>query len=186
MREQVAEMMRLKVIVIGAENSGKTTLVKKLSPTAKSVEHFDEDGNSITVGLDIGKIELAGCSLYFFGTPGHQRFEFARKIVSHGAHMGILMIDSVESTDKGIGKREIDFEQELIKSQIPYVICANKRDASGVLPLEEIQQHFKADVYPIAAKSGQGVVQLRDVLVKVIESHKEAWYSAPRKRVAYA
>ena len=186
MRDETADLLRLKVIVIGVENSGKSTLVRKLSPGAKSVEHIDADGGSITVGLDIGKIDLAGCSLYFFGTPGHQRFEFARKIVSQGANIGILLIDSVKSTSNGISQRERELEQELIRSGIPYVICANKRDVNGILPLSEIQKCFEADVHPVAAKSGHGVDELRDILVRLIETNKHTWFSTPAKQAAIA
>ena len=186
MRQEAADLLRLKVVVIGVENSGKSTLVRMLSPGAKSVEHFDGEGDSITVGLDIGKIDLAGCSLYFFGTPGHQRFEFARKIVSQGANIGILLIDSVKSTSNGISQRERELEQELIRSGIPYVICANKRDIAGVLPLPEIQKCFEADVHPLAAKSGHGVDELRDILVRLVETNKHTWFSTPVKRVAFA
>jgi len=183
MRNSTTELMKLKVIVIGAESSGKTTLVRQLSPDAKSVEHFCDNGESITVGLDIGKIELAGCSLYFFGTPGQQRFEFARKIVSHGAHMGVLMIDST-SASNGVSKREQALEQELIKRDIPYIIAANKRDVAGVAPMPEIQKHFKADVYPITAKTGEGLEVLTDALVEVIESNKHSWCSARAEKIA--
>ena len=186
MKDEMAALLRLKVVVIGVENSGKSTLVRMLSPGAKSVEHYHNDGDSITVGLDIGKMDLAGCSLYFFGTPGHKRFEFARKIVSRGANIGILLVDSVESTSRGISQRECELERELINSRIPYVICANKRDVSGVLPLSEIQKYFEADVHPVAAKNGHGVDELREVLVRLIEDNKHTWFSVPAKQVAFA
>ncbi len=177
---------RLKIIVIGVENSGKTTLVRSLSPNAKSIEHADGQGNSITVGLDIGVIELAGHSLHFFGTPGHVRFDFMRKIASHGAHIGILMIDSVEVAKSGIGRREKNYEQELIDKNIPYFICANKQDVAEGLPLAEIALHFAADVHPLAAKTGQGLGELRGVLLGLIEENKNAWFSAEDEKQAHA
>jgi len=186
MSKNEARLPRLKVIIIGVENSGKTTLVRNLSPDAKSVEHSDGQGNSITVGLDIGVIPLAGCSLHFFGTPGHERFAFVRKIVSHGAHIGILMIDSVDVTQGGVGEREREYEQELISRNIPYIICANKRDIPNVLPLSEIESHFSASVYPISAVTGQGVDEMRDVLVDIIESGKGEWFSNSAKKLKMA
>ena len=186
MKNGSLESSKLKVVIVGAENSGKTTLVRQLNPNAKSVEHIDDEGNSITVGLDIGKIELAGFNLYFFGTPGHQRFEFARKIVSHGAHIGILMIDSLASTSNEIRKREKDLERELIEGNIPYVICANKRDIPNVLPLSDIQGYFDADVYPISAKNGHGVDVLRDTLVRLIESNRPVWFPSSSEELVCA
>lgn len=183
MQKKKSRTKRVKVIIIGVENSGKTTLVKNLSPNAKSIEHADAKGGSITVGLDIGIIQLAGYSLHFFGTPGHARFEFVRKIVSHGAHIGILMIDSVEATKTGISQRDKKYENELIDKNIPYFICANKRDVKDVLPLSEITPHFNADVYPISAIGGQGVDALRDVLVELIESKDDGWFSYSVKRL---
>jgi len=181
MNKNLSQAKRLKVVIIGIENSGKTTLVKHLSPGAKSIEHFDANGESITVGLDIGVISLAGYALHFFGTPGHARFEFARKIVSHGAHIGILMLDSVEAAKAGISQRDKDFEQELMAKNIPYFVCANKQDVPGALALPEIAPHFNADVYPISARDGQGVDALRADLVNLIESKSNDWWSPTAK-----
>lgn len=183
MENGALDLMRLKVVVIGLENSGKTTLINKLSSATKNVEHSIDSGKTITLGFDIGKTELAGCSVHFFAAPGQRQFEFARKIVFRGAHIGILMVDSVSSTDESAGERQRDLEQELIGNNIPYFVCANKRDIPGVLALSEIQAHFSAPVYPVELKTDSGVNALRDVLASVIEVNKHSWLAASEKKL---
>jgi len=182
MRSETADLMKLKVVVIGVENSGKTTLINKLSPGTKSVEHSGKDGKTTAVGFDMGKMELAGCFIHLFGTPGEQRFEFARKIAFRGAHMGILMVDSVEP----ISERERNLEQELIESNLPYVVCASKRDIPDALPLSEIQMNFSADVQPITLNTDSGVDDLRDLLANIIESKKHSWLVKTEKNLTSA
>lgn len=177
---------KIKIVVFGEADVGKTTLVSQISPKSTSIEHTCRDGHRITVGLDIGKINIGGYLLYFFGTPGQTRFEFARQIVSHGAHIGILLIDSEAATQRGIIEREKMMEQEMIDKGLPYLVCANKRDLENVLPMKEIQKHFKADVLPIAAKTSQGMDTLTNALMEMIEINKEQRQAAIFSDLAFA
>ena len=165
---------KIKIAVYGEEDVGKTTLVHQFNPDqAKSIEHTTRSGQNITVGFDIGRITFGGYDLYFFGTPGQTRFEFARHIVSKGAHIGILLIDSEAATRRGINKREQEMEQEMIDKGLPYIICANKRDLDHVLPLCEINDQFIRTVLPISAKTGLGIDCLQNTLLEILEQRKQ-------------
>jgi len=177
---------KIKIVVFGEADVGKTTLVSQISPKATSIEHSCRDGHRITVGFDIGKINIGGYMLYFFGTPGQTRFEFARQIVSQGAHIGILLIDSEAAGKRGIIDREKLMEQEMIDEGLPYLVCANKRDLEDIMPLENIQQHFKAPVLPIAAKTAQGMDSLTNALIDILEAHKETRQNSSFSKVAFA
>jgi len=181
MTNAATKFEKIKIAVYGEEDVGKTTLVHQFNPDqAKSIEHTTRSGQNITVGFDIGKITFGGYHLYFFGTPGQTRFEFARHIVSKGAHVGILLIDSEAATRRGINKREQEMEQEMIEKGLPYIICANKRDLDHVLPLNEIDTYFKRSVLPISAKTGLGIDCLQNTLLEILNANKEERVMAMR------
>ncbi|HHM04903.1 MAG TPA: GTP-binding protein [Gammaproteobacteria bacterium] len=163
--------MNIKVVVFGEGNSGKTTLVRLFAPAAKGVETQSREGHAITVGLDFGIHTLAGYSLHFFGTPGQPRFEFVRRVIARGAHVGILLVDSELAVAEGVPPRARVIEQEMIDQGLPHIICANKRDLPNVLPVADIQTHFQSEVLPISAKSGEGVEHMKASLTTLLETH---------------
>ena len=124
------------------------------------------------MGFDISKITVGSYQLYFFGTPGQTRFEFARHIVARGAHIGILIIDSVAANRRGVSKREQQIEQEMIDNGLPYVICANKRDLDYVMSIKEMQSYFQSPVLPISAKTGSGIDCLQNTLLEMLDANK--------------
>jgi len=179
MTDAESKLEKIKIAVYGEEDVGKTTLVHQFNPDqAKSIEHTTRSGQNITVGFDIGKITFGGYHLYFFGTPGQTRFEFARHIVAKGAHVGILLIDSEAATRRGINEREQEMEQEMIDKGLPYIICANKRDLDHVLPLHKINDHFKGTVLPISAKTGLGIDCLQNTLLEILDARKDERFLA--------
>ncbi len=181
MKNQSLPQSRWKVVILGEENVGKTTLVHQLSPGAKSVEHTSKDAISITVGCDIGKINLDGHQVHIFGTPGHTRFAFARRIVTTGAHFGILLIDSERLTKKGMSDREKIMEQELIDNDISYLVCINKMNTAS-LSREEIQRLFPMPVHFISAKTNEGIDALKASLTTLIVQYKT--HNATKKESA--
>ena len=171
--------MKIKVVLFGEENSGKTTLVKFFEADSISVEAMSRKGHTITVGLDFGRLEVGGYHLYFFGTPGQERFDHTRQVVAQGAHLGILMVDSVVATNHGIQQRVFDFEQEMIRHKLPYVVCANKRDVPGVVSLSEIQRHFNVKVHPIVSTNGKGVDKVKSAMIDLLRSR----YGEPGSKI---
>jgi len=170
MNDRSARQKRLKVVILGEENVGKTTLVHQLSPGATSIEHTDGNGTSITVGYDSGKIEVGGYQLHLFGTPGHTRFKTTRHIVSKGADFGILLLDAERMSSHGMSNREKDLETELIEKEAPYLICINKMNTS-LFSHEEIQRNFSLPVHFISAKTGEGIEALKKSLQILIEQY---------------
>jgi len=87
----------------------------------------DCTGGTTTVALDYGRLQVNGHSVYLFGTPGQERFEFAREIISKGMDGAILLVDATSMLD--------DFTKHLYDSLsatgIPFVIFLNKCDCIG-------------------------------------------------------
>ncbi len=110
----------IKVVVIGSENVGKTTLMENLIGKIGKVEH-----NGTTVAIDYGNIEIEGMKIHIFGTPGQERFEFMRELTLNGTNFVIVVLDATS----GIKQTDKDIINTLSYKKIPYVIFVNKIDS---------------------------------------------------------
>jgi hypothetical protein len=65
-----------------------------------------------------------------YGTPGQERFEFAREIIANGMDGAILLADATSQID--------DFTRHLSDSlhaaKVPFIVYLNKCDNSGANP----------------------------------------------------
>jgi small GTP-binding protein len=110
----------LKVVVMGSEDVGKTTLMEKLIENIGKVEH-----NGTTVAIDYGNIILNNKKIHLFGTPGQPRFEFMRELTLNGAYFVLFIVDATTGL-KDIDKKIIN---TLHLKNIPYIVFINKIDS---------------------------------------------------------
>jgi hypothetical protein len=151
----MTEEKRCKIVVFGAFGAGKTTLVRTLDPESKHVETSCAGGTT-TIALDFGRIQANGNHIHVFGTPGQERFEFAREIIGKGMDGAILVIDATSPIDDFIHH----LYNSLTAARIPFIIFLNKSDCIGARP-ELIAKEFSTSV-------------IREVSVKDREQSLEA------------
>jgi small GTP-binding protein len=131
---------KCKIVIFGAFGAGKTTLIKTLDPGSSHVE-ANCAGGTTTVALDYGRVQVNGFHIHIFGTPGQERFEFAREIIGRGMDGAILIVDATSPVDSFIHH----IYDSLSSAQIPFVIFLNRCDSIGARP-ELIQKEFNAAV----------------------------------------
>jgi small GTP-binding protein len=131
---------KCKIVVFGAFGAGKTTLIKTLDPQSSHVE-AGCSGGTTTVALDYGRVQAQGIHIHIFGTPGQERFEFAREIIGRGMDGAILLVDATSPVDDFIHH----LYDSLAAAGIPFVIFLNKYDCIGARP-ELIHKEFSASV----------------------------------------
>ena len=81
---------------------------------------------------------MEGNHIHIFGTPGQERFEFAREIIGKGMDGAILVIDATSPVDDFIRH----LYNSLTSAHIPFVIFLNKYDSIGARP-ELIEKEFR-------------------------------------------
>jgi uncharacterized protein len=132
----MADEKKCKIVIFGAFGAGKTTLVRTLDPDSRHVEADCSNGTT-TVALDYGRLQVNGVSVHLYGTPGQERFGFAREIISKGMDGAILLVDATSMID--------DFTKHLYDSlsfaRVPLVIFLNKCGNIGANP-ELLKQQF--------------------------------------------
>jgi small GTP-binding protein len=73
-----------KILVVGAAEAGKSTLINALSPDAMNLST-----NGRTVAMDHAMVECSGIRLSFVGVPGQRRFRVVREVLARGAGVAI-------------------------------------------------------------------------------------------------
>jgi uncharacterized protein len=150
----------LKIVVLGSYNSGKTTTLENICQKKAKIEY-----NGTTIALDYGNTMIAGEKVHIFGSPGQERFEFMREILSQGLDGAIVVIDS----SKGISKVDETILNKLNIKDVPYVLFANKQDISSSV----IEHHIirpETPIIPTIATTGKGVDEGLLTLLKMIKN----------------
>jgi len=125
----MADEIKQKIVVFGAFGAGKTTMIKTIDPKSTHIE-ANCAGGTTTVALDCGRVELDGRQIHIYGTPGQERFEFAREIIGKGMDGAVLLVDAGSPLD--------EFTRHLYDSltaaNVPFVVFLNKCDAKAPVP----------------------------------------------------
>ncbi|MDD1668958.1 MAG: GTP-binding protein [Methanomicrobiales archaeon] len=157
---------KIKIVVFGAYNAGKSSFIRSLDPFSRHIEAENEDG-STTVAMDFGRIRIGDCSIFLFGTPGQDRFEFARKIVSRGMDGAIVVVDSTRDLDD----MTLGLFKWLRSRGIPVAVMANKCDCADALPEQVRAQAPWFPVHHISARTGMNVEpSLRAFLSEILSA----------------
>ena len=171
-------MKRLKIIVGGHFNAGKTTFVKTATEvqaffTEKSVKNPKERvyKETTTTAMDFGMLNLEGKELHIFGLPGQERFSFMWTMLSKGANGFIFLIDS--TTEELWGDTLNQMEVMTKDKDVPYLFCANKQDLPEAKPLNYIRKRLSLSenipLLPCVAIDKATVIEILNILISKIE-----------------
>jgi small GTP-binding protein len=156
--------LKIKIVVFGAYNAGKSSFIRALDPFSRHIEAENEDG-STTVAMDFGRARIGDHSVFLFGTPGQERFEFARKILARGMDGAIVIVDSTRDLDE----TTVRLFQWLRSQGIPVAVMANKCDCGDALPHRVKDRVPWFPVHAISARTGMNVeASLRAFLEDVL------------------
>lgn len=154
---------RLKIVVFGSFNAGKSTFIQTLDPESHHIE-ADIVGGTTTIAIDFGRVWIGERHIYLFGTPGQERFEFVREIVSRGMDGAIILIDATAALDAFTGH----ICRTLREARIPRIVLLNKCDCNEARP-EQIRTMVGPDeILCISALSREDAYHALEHLVTTI------------------
>lgn len=148
-------MRHFKILVIGPQGSGKTTIIRHVT---KDTVTTDVKGS--TVGLDFGIFRNQALIAHLFGSPGMAQFGLVRKALSSGSDGVILVVDSTNYYSIKEGEKYL---RDTFGNRLPpVVVAANKQDQANALTPNQIQHllTINAPVFPTQAHKGIGLDQL--------------------------
>ena len=175
----------LKIVITGAYAAGKSQFIRTISEidaldTEEDVSQTEELElkRHTTVALDFGTLAInEELSLYLFGTPGQERFDFMWEILGQGAIGYIVMVDSTRPAHlKETIKLIEHFSRQL--PQVPFIVAANKQDDLGCLPPDYIHHRLGLPenvlVLPCVATERESVKEVLLSLVSIVYQLMEA------------
>jgi len=119
------------VLILGLDNSGKTTIINHLKP-----EESQQNDIVPTIGFSVEKFQSKNLSFTVFDMSGQGRYRNLWEHYYKEAHGVIFVLDSSDSLRMVVAKDELDqFLQhpDVIGKSIPICFFANKMDHKDAL-----------------------------------------------------
>ncbi|CAD6211422.1 unnamed protein product [Miscanthus lutarioriparius] len=169
-----------RVLILGVDKAGKTTLLEKLKSMYLKGEGLPPDRVVPTVGLNIGRIEDAKAKLVFWDLGGQVGLRTIWEKYYEEAHAIMYVIDAATASSFEDSKSALEkvIRHEHLRGA-PLLIVANKQDLPGAIDDEELAKflHKELDERPytfqaVSAYDGRGIKSGIDWLVEQIEKSK--------------
>jgi len=182
-----------RVLILGVDKAGKTTLLEKLKSIYLKGEGLPPDRVVPTVGLNIGRMEDANAKLVFWDLGGQVGLRAIWEKYYEEAHAIMYVIDAATASSFEDAKSVLDkvIRHEHLRGA-PLLIVANKQDLPGVINDEELALFLnlkELDERPymfqaVSAYDGRGIKSGIDWLVEQMEKCKRTETLRARAGVA--
>jgi len=161
-----------RVLMLGLDNSGKTTALKKLA--GEDVTHITP-----TQGFNIKSVQQEGFKLNVWDIGGQKHIRPYWKNYYQNTDAIVYMIDSADTrrTDEAAEELSALLAEEDLAG-VPVLVYANKQDLLNAMQASEVMKELDITgekgrwihVHGCSAKTGEG---LEDGLAKLMEHKKE-------------
>ena len=168
------------VVVVGLDNSGKTTIINRLKPQeARSMDVVP------TVGFTVEKFKSKSLQLTCFDMSGQGRYRNLWEHYYKDCHGIIFVLDSSDKLRIPVAKDELNqllLNQDILARRIPILFFANKmdvRDALSSVKCSTLLELSKVENKPwhICASNGitgegldEGITWLTDQIRDILRS----------------
>jgi uncharacterized protein len=169
-------MQAIKIVITGAYSAGKTNFIRAISDIdVVSTEHAVTDHAErelkaeTTVALDFGTMAISDdITLYLFGTPGQERFDFMWDILATGCIGYVVVVDSCRPGHLNETRRLMARFAEIV--DVPFVVAANKQDDPAALPPAYIRRRLGVpDNIPVLSCIATERESVKQILIALLD-----------------
>lgn len=163
----------MELVVIGLENSGKSTLVSQLC-------NGEPQNCGPTIGVDIKNVKKGGLNMKVWDLGGQAQYRQEWGKFLRGASAIVFVMDASNKDSLGVAKRELHstLDDPAING-IPLLIVGNKIDLEGHLTEKEIIEGLNLDyvfsnhwaVTMASALKGSNIPQVIEWLTKTSKAN---------------
>jgi small GTP-binding protein len=163
---------KIKILVSGPLQSGKSSYIKALDNNALNVEAKGKDEKFYTVAMDLGSVKLNGFDVFLFGTPGLLRFSVMRSICTSGSDGVLFIFDAAAPEKDDSAIMILNSIRKILPPNTPTVFLVNKQDIEGARSPEIVrsQNYLPEDtkIFPTSTKTGLNIKESITYLVNHI------------------
>lgn len=167
---------KVNVLVVGLDNSGKTTIIEKLKRVGKQGTAVPIE-TAPTVGFNVDQFSRGGLNFTVFDMSGAGRYRNLWEQYYKDCNAIIYVVDTADKLRMCVAKDELDVmlkHKELKK--VPILFLANKMDIPDSLGPVDVAQALKLDeikdkpwqIVPSNALTGEGLQKGTDWLAEAI------------------
>ncbi len=180
-------MQQLKIVITGSFAAGKTQFINSISDIETvstdfetSLDEEKEMKTHTTVALDFGTIAInEELTLYLFGTPGQERFDYMWEHLATGCLGYIVMVDSCRPAK--FPETISLMERFTHITDAPFLVAANKQDDPASLPPAYIRRRLglstSIPVLPCVATDRESVKKVLLTLLEIITKMENEEYA---------
>lgn len=184
--------INLKIVYYGPGMSGKTTNLEYIhskldsSVAGELVSLKTKEDRTIFfdfLQLDVGRIKGKRPKFNLYTVPGQVFYASSRKIILKGVDGVVFVADSQKDRMDSNIETLLDLENNLSEEGMdiktfPWVIQYNKRDLSGIEPLDRLQcelNKYKVPYFESVAVNGDGVFNTLKAIINnvILKAQKE-------------
>ncbi|PXF48099.1 ADP-ribosylation factor-like protein 2 [Gracilariopsis chorda] len=173
LRKVKAREREMRILVLGLDNAGKTTIMKRLK---------GEDVHSVspTLGFDINTLEFDKYKLNMWDVGGQQTIRTYWRNYFEQTDGIIWVVDSADVARLSDCRAELEtilMEERLAGASL--LVLANKQDLSGALTTESVVEHLALNdmigkkrhwqVFPSSALAEDHTADVENLLMRSIE-----------------
>ncbi|PNH11692.1 ADP-ribosylation factor-like protein 6 [Tetrabaena socialis] len=165
---------KVNILVVGLDNSGKTTIIERLKPRPKQNAEV-----APTVGFSVDELQKGALTFTVFDMSGAGRYRTLWEQYYREADAVIFVVDSADKLRMVVSRDEMEL---LLKHPnmraVPVLFFANKHDLPVAMPPVEIAQALGLNdikdrpwqIMPSNGLTGEGVDKGMDWLAERLEN----------------
>ncbi|XP_046330909.2 ADP-ribosylation factor-like protein 3 [Haliotis rufescens] len=161
----------LRILLLGLDNAGKTTLLKKLA--SEDVSH-----TTPTQGFNIKSVQSGGCKLNVWDIGGQRKIRPYWRNYFENTDILIYVIDS--SDKKRFDETSLELKELLEEEKlagVPLIVFANKQDLVTATSVSDIAEGLRLEVVrdrkwqlqACSAVTGEGVKDGMEWVMKTVK-----------------
>jgi small GTP-binding protein len=178
LRKKLKTEKRAKILIVGLDSAGKTTLTKYMNTGAY------QDDTTPTIGQNIDSINFEGWDITTIDVAGQEQFRFLWEVHYPGCSAAVFVIDAADierlPEARDILSTHVFNNPHLDK--VPTLILANKQDLPDAIQapllIQLLNLHLELkdrtfSVFDCSALNGKGVYEAFTWLVYQLELNKQ-------------
>ena len=121
-----------KVVLVGLDNSGKSSIVSKLKTPSRLLPNVTP-----TVGYQAEEVSREGLAIQIFDMSGDSKYRDLWVNYSHQINGIIFVVDSSDRMRLHVAQSELEtlLDDQMLRRGIPVLIYANKSDRRETVPM---------------------------------------------------